>query len=120
MSGIAHLLLKSGFMVSGSDLSENRSTEELKRSGAKIFIGHSVQNVCDQDVVVYSSAIKDDNPELKQAKILGKTLIKRADALAFLMKDKEVITVSGSHGKTTTTSLVSYMLLEAGLTRQSR
>ncbi|MDD5059757.1 MAG: UDP-N-acetylmuramate--L-alanine ligase [Candidatus Omnitrophica bacterium] len=114
MSGIAHLLLKSGFMVSGSDLRENRSTEELKRSGARIFIGHSVGNICDQDVVVYSSAIKDDNPELKQAKIMGKTLIKRAEALVFLMKDKEVITVSGSHGKTTTTSLVSYMLLEAG------
>ncbi len=115
MSGIAHLLLKSGFMVSGSDLKENRVTEELKRLGAKVFIGHSVNNITKQDVVVYSSAIKDDNPEICQAKLLGLPLIKRAQALASLMQQKTAITVAGSHGKTTTASLVSYMLIEAGL-----
>ena len=115
MSGIAHLLLKSGFSVSGSDLKSNRATEELKRSGARIFIGHNRQNIDAQDVVVYSSAIREDNPEIGQAKILGITLIKRAEALALLMQKKQAITIAGSHGKTTTTSLISYMLLEAGL-----
>jgi len=115
MSGIALLLLKSGFKVSGSDLKENRVTKELKGLGARISIGHCRKNICDQDVVVYSSAIKEDNPEMQQAKILGITLIKRAEALALLMQQKKAITIAGSHGKTTTTSLVSYMLLEAGL-----
>jgi len=115
MSGIAHLLLKSGFMVSGSDLKESRITDELKRLGAKISIGHNTSNITKQDVVVYSSAIKSDNPEICQAKILGIPLIKRAQALAELMQQKTAITIAGSHGKTTTTSLISYMLLEAGL-----
>ena len=115
MSGIAHLLLKSGLMVSGSDLKENRITDELKRLGARIFVGHNASNITNQDVVVYSSAIKEDNPEICQAKILGVTLVKRAEALASLMQQKTAITVAGSHGKTTTTSLISYMLIEAGL-----
>ena len=115
MSGIAHLLLKSGFEVSGSDLKENRITDELKSLGAKIFVGHRAQNINRQDVVVYSSAIKEDNCEVRQAKIAGIPLIQRAQALAELMQEKTAITVAGSHGKTTTTSLVSYMLLEAGL-----
>ncbi|MDD5097832.1 MAG: UDP-N-acetylmuramate--L-alanine ligase [Candidatus Omnitrophica bacterium] len=115
MSGIAHLLLKSGFRVSGSDLKGNRVTDELKRLGAKIFIGHSPDNVTNQDLVVYSSAIRLDNPEICQAKSLNIPLIKRAQALASLMQQKTAITVAGSHGKTTTTSLVSYMLMEAGL-----
>lgn len=115
MSGIAHLLLKSGFRVSGSDLKENRLTQQLASEGAKIFLGHHAQNITVQDVVVYSSAIGEDNCELRQAKILGISSIKRAQALAELMQEKTVITVTGSHGKTTTTSLISCMLLEAGL-----
>jgi len=115
MSGLAHLLLKAGFSVSGSDLKENRITEELKRLGAKIYSGHKAQNISGQSVVVYSSAIKEDNPEITQARSLGIPLLKRAEALALLMRNKTVITIAGSHGKTTTTSLVSYMLLEAGL-----
>lgn len=115
MSGIAHLLLKSGLRVSGSDLKENCLTDQLKGLGAKIFIGHNAQNIDGQDLVVYSSAIREDNPELRQAKISGIPLIKRAEALARLMREKVVITVAGSHGKTTTTSLISYLLLEAGL-----
>ncbi|MDO9572753.1 MAG: UDP-N-acetylmuramate--L-alanine ligase, partial [Candidatus Omnitrophota bacterium] len=115
MSGIAQLLLKSGFMVSGSDLKENRITQELKRLGAKVFINHSASNITKQDIVVYSSAIKDDNPEICQAKILGLPLLRRAEALASLMRQKTAITVAGSHGKTTVTSLISYMLIEAGL-----
>jgi UDP-N-acetylmuramate--alanine ligase len=115
MSGVARLLLKSGLRISGSDLKENRITDELKGLGAEIFIGHRAQNITRQDVVVYSSAIKEDNCEIVQAKIAGIPLIRRAEALAELMQQKTVITVAGSHGKTTTTSLISYMLLEAGL-----
>jgi UDP-N-acetylmuramate--alanine ligase len=115
MSGIAHLLLESGFRVSGSDLKENRITQQLASLGAKIFLGHNAQNISEQDVVVYSSVITEDNPEVCQAKILGIPLIKRAQALAELMQLKTAITVAGSHGKTTTTSLISCMLMEAGL-----
>ncbi len=115
MSGIARLLLKAGFRVSGSDLKESRITEELKRAGAKIFIGHNAQNVNEQEAVVWSSAIKKDNPEMIQAGILGIPLIKRAEALADLMRQKTAVTIAGSHGKTTVTSLISYMLIEAGL-----
>ncbi len=115
VSGIAYLMLKAGWQVSGSDLKENRITDELKSLGAKIFIGHAAENVTHQDVVVYSSAIAADNPEILQAKTLGIPLIKRAEALAQLMESKRAITVAGSHGKTTTTALISYMLLEAGL-----
>jgi len=115
MSGVAHLLLKAGASVSGSDLKENRITEELKRLGAEIYIGHNAQNISGQSAVVYSSAVKEDNPEMRQAKSLGIPLLKRAEALALLMRDKTAITIAGSHGKTTTTSLISYMLLEAGL-----
>ncbi len=114
MSGIARLMLHSGYKVSGSDLKENRITRELETLGAKIFLGHSARNIIDQEVVVYSSAITAENPEMHRAKILGIPLIQRAQALALLMQDKTVITVAGSHGKTTTTSLVSFMLLEAG------
>ncbi|MDD5505847.1 MAG: UDP-N-acetylmuramate--L-alanine ligase [Candidatus Omnitrophica bacterium] len=115
MSGVAHLLLKAGFSVSGSDLKESRVTEELKRLGAKIYNGHSAENISGQSAVVYSSAIREDNPEMLRAKNLGIPLLKRAEALALLMRDKTAITIAGSHGKTTTTSLISYMLLEAGL-----
>ena len=115
MSGIAHLLLKRGFRVSGSDLKENRVTDELKRLGAKIFVGHQAENIAEQEVVVYSSAIREDNPEMRQARILHIPLLKRAEALADLMRQKTAITIAGSHGKTTTTALISYMLIEAGL-----
>ena len=115
MSGIAQLLLRQGFKVSGSDLKENKITDGLKKLGADIFIGHNPLNIKGADLIVYSSAIGEENPEIKEAKKQGIPLIKRAEALARLMKDETVITVTGSHGKTTTASLVSYLLLEAGL-----
>ncbi len=115
MSGIAHLLLCRGFKISGSDLKESRATQELRKLGASIFIGHKAENITGAEVVVYSSAINDANPEIVEAKKLKILLIKRAQALAELMSDKVVVTVTGSHGKTTTTSLVSHLLLEAGL-----
>ncbi|MBI4706993.1 MAG: UDP-N-acetylmuramate--L-alanine ligase [Candidatus Omnitrophica bacterium] len=115
MSGIAHLLMRSGIDVSGSDVKETGITNELRNAGAKIFIGHLGSNIDKADLIIYSSAIREDNPEVAKAKKLGIPLIKRAQALAQLMQDKTVVTVAGSHGKTTTTSLVSYLFLEAGL-----
>ena len=115
MSGIAQLFLGRGFKVSGSDLKETRITEALKKSGAEVFIGHDVKNIEGADIVVYSSAIKEDNPEIIATKQLGLPLLKRAEALAELMKGRMSIAVTGSHGKTTTASLVAYLLLEAGL-----
>ncbi len=115
MSGIATLLLHSGQKVSGSDLKESRITQELKQQGAEVFIGHNPANIKGASCVIYSSAIADNNPEMAEAKNQGIPLMRRAQALAYLMKDKTVITVTGSHGKTTTTSLVSCLLLEAGL-----
>lgn len=115
MSGIAQLLLCKGLKVSGSDLKESKLTEELRESGAEVFIGHNPKNIQGAKIIIYSSAIKEDNPEIRAAKECGIPLLKRAEALAQLMQDKIVITVTGSHGKTTITSLVSYLLLEAGL-----
>jgi len=115
MSGIARLLIRRGIKVSGSDVKESKITGELKGLGAHIFIGHEPKNIDGADVVVYSSAIKEDNPEIIESKKLDISLIKRAQALAQLMQEKTVITVTGSHGKTTTTSLASWLLLEAGL-----
>ncbi len=115
MSGIAKLLLRQGLKVSGSDLKGNKITGELQELGAEIFIGHNPINIQGPDLVIYSSAIGGDNPEIIEAKRKGILLIKRAEALARLMQDEAVITVTGSHGKTTTASLVSYLLLKAGL-----
>lgn len=114
MSGIARLLLKSGEKVSGSDLKESKITEELRGLGAQVFIGHDPGNIIGATSVIYSAAIKEDNPEIIETKRQGIALLKRAQALAELMQDKIVITVTGSHGKTTTASLASYLLLEAG------
>jgi len=115
MSGIAQLMLGRGERVSGSDLKESRATRELEALGARIHIGHRAENIEGADLVVYSSAVKEDNSEMVEARKRGIALMKRAEALARLMQDKTVITVAGSHGKTTTTSLVSYLLIEAGL-----
>jgi UDP-N-acetylmuramate--alanine ligase len=115
MSGIAHLFLRRGFKVSGSDLKKTEITDGLKKAGAFIYFGHHAANILGACVIVYSSAIKKDNPEIIAAKKAGLPLLKRAQALAGLMRDRTGITIAGSHGKTTTTSLLSYLLLEAGL-----
>ena len=115
MSGIARLLLKRGIKVTGSDVKSNKNIEELQALGVEIFIGHNARNIKGADLIIYSSAIKEDNPEIKAAEPKSIPYIKRAQALAKLMVDKTVITISGSHGKTTTASLISFMLLKAGL-----
>jgi len=115
MSGIAALLSCKGLKVTGSDLKESKTVHELRSRGININIGHSADNIKGADVVIYSSAIKEDNPELKEAVKKGMLIKRRAQALADLMCDKTIVTVTGSHGKTTTSSLASYMLLRAGL-----
>jgi UDP-N-acetylmuramate--alanine ligase len=115
MSGIARLLLRQGIEVSGSDVKDNKIIGELIKTGARIFIGHNGDNIKGADLVIYSSAIKEDNPEIIEARRQAIPVCKRAQALAQLMRDKSVIAVTGSHGKTTTSSLVSCLLLEAGL-----
>ncbi len=116
MSAVAQLLLTSEkFRVSGCDLRENELIINLRQNGALVWIGHSRRHLETVDIVVYSSAISGDNPEIKEAKELGIQLMKRAEILAYLMQDKTVITITGMHGKTTTTSLASHLLNEAGL-----
>ncbi|EDP75859.1 UDP-N-acetylmuramate--L-alanine ligase [Hydrogenivirga sp. 128-5-R1-1] len=115
MSGIAQILLEMNYDVSGSDIKDNKNTEMLRSKGARIHIGHRAENVSeDTQVVVYSSAVREDNPELRRAKELGIPVIPRGEMLAELFKLKEGIAVSGSHGKTTTTSMVAHILEEAG------
>jgi UDP-N-acetylmuramate--alanine ligase len=115
MSGIARDLLEMGYRITGSDIKENTNTSLLRKLGARIFIGHSPGNVeGDVDVVVYSSAIGGDNPELLRAKELGIPVIPRGEMLAELFRLKEGIAISGSHGKTTTTSMVASILETAG------
>ncbi len=115
MSGIAELLLNLGFKVSGSDLRESEATERLRRLGATVHVGHREQQVTGADVVVYSSAVTAANPEIAAARRQGIPVIRRAEMLAELMRLKEGIAVAGSHGKTTTTSLVAAVLGAAGL-----
>ena len=115
MVGIAEMLLNQGFSVSGSDLVENKNTERLKYLGAKIFIGHNEKNVRDCDVVVYSTAVTESNPEMRSARSLNKTIIARAEMLSSLMRGFQSIAVAGSHGKTTTTSLIANIFIKANL-----
>jgi len=115
MCGLAELLANQGYAVSGSDLRESANTERLRGLGIAVTIGHAEENVGDADVVVYSSAVRADNPELRRADAAKIPVIGRAEMLAELMRLKDGIAVAGSHGKTTTTSLVAHVLDEAGL-----
>ena len=113
MCGLAELLKNMGAQVSGSDIAENANTERLKDLGVQIFKGHKSDNVGDANVVVYSSAIQYGNPEIAEARAREIPLIPRAEALAEIMRLKRGVAVAGTHGKTTTTSLVSAIFLEA-------
>ncbi len=114
MSGIAQILISQGVKVSGSDIKPSELTKKLGRLGAKVFIGHSPANITDVNVVIYSSAIKRDNPELASAYSCGIAVLSRAQALGLLANRKKAIAVSGAHGKTTTTSLIAHMLVSSG------
>lgn len=115
MSGIAEILLTLGHKVTGSDVKKSAVTQRLARRGAKIWIGHDKDNVSGAHVVVVSSAVSDSNPEVRQAHKLGIPVVPRAEMLAELMRLKYGIAVAGTHGKTTTTSLIAQVFGKAGL-----
>jgi len=114
MNGIAEVLLNLGYGVSGSDLQENEATQRLARLGARIAVGHKTENVREADVVVVSSAVHDDNVEVRKARALKIPVIPRAEMLAELMRMKCGIVVAGSHGKTSTTWMTALVLLAGG------
>ena len=116
MSGIAEVLCNLEFSVSGSDLKKSKNTDRLEKAGAKIYEGHQAENVGDAQVVVYSSAVKEDNPEVVFAKERKIPVIPRAEMLAEIMQLKPYsVAVAGSHGKTSTTSMVACVLGHAGI-----
>ena len=115
MSGIAEVLLSFGYQVSGSDLKKSEVTERLKRLGGKIYYGHKAKQVGEAEVVVISSAVRENNPEVVEARKKKILVIHRAEMLAELMRLKQGIAVAGSHGKTTTSSMIATILHQVGL-----
>ncbi len=115
MSGIAEVLLNSGYEVTGSDIKKSAITEKLEKMGAKIFIGHNAENIRNSQVLVVSSAINKHNPEIIEAQNTRIPIIHRSEMLSELMRLKYGIIVAGTHGKTTTTSILAATLHEIGL-----
>lgn len=115
MNGIAQVMLNLGYLISGSDLKQNAATRRLAEQGAQIFTGHRPENVSGCDAVVISSAVKGDNPEVIAAREARIPVVPRAEMLAEIMRFHYGIAVAGTHGKTTTTSLVASLLAEGGL-----
>lgn len=115
MGGIAEVLINQGFRVSGSDIKENTMTKRLRDLGARIYIGHHPSQVLHANAVVISSAIRPDNPELLAAREMRLPVVPRAEMLGELMRFKQGIAIAGTHGKTTTTSLITSILAEGGL-----
>ncbi len=115
MSGIAEILLSQGFTVSGSDMHIGEVTERLRSLGAIIYKGHSSTNIQGAEVVVYSSAVRnDDNPETEEARRLGIPVIRRAEMLAEVARLNYCLAIAGTHGKTSTTSMCGLMMMRAG------
>ena len=114
LSAIARLLLESGYTVSGSDRALTPFADEVRKAHAKVFIGHHARNIAGADWVVRSSAVTDDNPEVRAAKRAGIPVYKRADFLGELMADRIGIAIAGTHGKTTTTAMTALVLHELG------
>jgi len=115
MAGIAEVLINLGYQVSGSDLRASETTDRLVRLGGRVMIGHDATNIADAQLVVYSTAVREENAELQAARAAGMPVIPRADMLAELMRMKYGIAVGGSHGKTTTTSMIGAVLARGGL-----
>ncbi len=115
MCGIAEVLLTDGYQVSGSDIAESANTKRLSKLGAKVIIGHKAENIAGVDVVVTSTAVSAENPEVVQAHEQRIPVIQRAEMLAELMRYRHGIAISGTHGKTTTTSLIASIFAEAEL-----
>jgi UDP-N-acetylmuramate--alanine ligase len=115
MSALSRLLISRNIQVSGSDIEENPQTQVLSHLGAKVQIGHKRKNLGDAEVVVYSSAIPPDNPELDEAAKRKLTIIHRSELLSEMMRFRHGITVSGTHGKTTTSALITQIMIDGGL-----
>ena len=114
MSGIAQILMTHGYEVTGSDLKQGESVRFLEQLGIRVFLGHAEGNIQGAGLIVASSAIKEDNPEIQAARKSEVLIISRADMLAELMRLKYGIAVAGAHGKTTTTSMIGTVLMGAG------
>jgi len=114
LSAIARLLLESGFSVSGSDRTQSDLAKQLAAAGATVFTGHTAENIRGADLVVRSSAIPDSNPEVTAALAAGIPVLKRADFLGQLMRGRLGIAVAGTHGKTTTTAMLAWLLVACG------
>ena len=115
MCGIAEVLLNQGYRITGSDLKDSAVTQRLRTLGAEVFIGHQEDNISEADVLVVSTAIDESNPEVSAALTRRVPIVRRAEMLAELMRFRHGIAVAGTHGKTTTTSLVTSVLAEAKL-----
>ena len=116
MSGLAHVALSKGYRVTGSDRAKSDITHRLENEGAVIYEGHDAKNIGDAELVVHTAAVKDDNPEMIEAKARGIRLIGRAEFLGALMKEyHHAVGVAGTHGKTTTTSMLAHALIGAGV-----
>lgn len=114
MSALAEILIKNGYFVSGSDVRQSKLTDKLEKLGARLFLGHAKDNVVGADLLVYTAAVKDDNPELQAAKDLNIPAIDRPTLLGEIMKKyQRAVAVSGTHGKTTTTSMISSIFMQA-------
>jgi UDP-N-acetylmuramate--alanine ligase len=115
LSAIATVLLEQGYTVSGSDLQASPTTERLAKLGATVHVGHAAANLGEADLVVVSSAVPADNPEVKEAQRRGIPVVKRAEWLGHMMAHHQGVAVAGTHGKTTTTAMIAFILHEAGL-----
>ncbi len=117
MSAIAHVLVKKGYRVTGSDLNRNRLVEKLEAMGVEVYQGQTAENIAtaERPQVVYSSAIKPNNPELQTAIQQNLPLWHRSDLLAHLISRYQSVAIAGTHGKTTTSSLTAFLLLHGGL-----
>jgi UDP-N-acetylmuramate--alanine ligase len=115
MSGLAQILLQKGASVTGSDMAPSQVTEQLQEKGANIFIGHSSDHLKAAATVVYSSAVPKENPEFQEARLQNLPSLHRSELLHRLMEGYSPLLVTGTHGKTTTSSLLAHLLVDAGL-----
>ena len=115
MSALAHALVDMGYRVSGSDRGDGPVLAGLRQAGIEAYVGHAAEHVFDTDVVVYTTAIAADNPEIQAARALGKKVFHRSELLAWLMRGRQAVAVTGTHGKTTTSAMVGVILEHAGL-----